>query len=99
MDIFLNILRGFVGMGFLIGILYLLSANKKAINWRLVFSGLAVQLVLALLIFYVPPVRIVFDWMASFFVVVLQFAQEGIDFLFASFIWANCLVNSGEIGN
>ncbi|MEM7106490.1 MAG: nucleoside transporter C-terminal domain-containing protein [Bacteroidota bacterium] len=86
MDIFLNILRGFVGMGFLIGILYLLSANKKAINWRLVFSGLAVQLVLALLIFYVPPVRIVFDWMASFFVVVLQFAQEGIDFLFASFI-------------
>jgi CNT family concentrative nucleoside transporter len=43
----MSILRGLLGMVVLIGISYLFSNNRKAINWKMVAIGLAVQLFLA----------------------------------------------------
>jgi concentrative nucleoside transporter, CNT family len=43
-----NIGRGTLGMIFLLLVCYLLSNNKKAINWRLVGIGIFAQLMFAM---------------------------------------------------
>jgi len=76
-----SIARGSLGILVLLGICYLLSSDRKAINWRLVIIGTLLQLVLAVVILRVPFVRNVFDFIASFFVVVLDFTEAGADFV------------------
>lgn len=49
---------GIIGYVFILGIAYALSNNRKAINWRLVGSGLALQFGLALFILKTPPVKL-----------------------------------------
>jgi CNT family concentrative nucleoside transporter len=43
-----NILRGMLGMGFLLFVCYLLSNNRKAINWKLVGLGIFFQVMFAM---------------------------------------------------
>lgn len=81
MDVLINIGRGALGVVVLLAICWLLSNNRKAINWRLVFSGLALQILLAILILQVPFIRQGFDYVSGFFVVVLQFTEAGTEFV------------------
>jgi len=80
-----SFLRGLLGMFVLILISYLLSANKKAINWRTVFFGLGAQIFLAVGVLKVSFVQNFFEWVGSLFIAVLDFTLEGTKFLFASF--------------
>ncbi len=90
--------RGSLGIIVLLGICYLLSNDRKAINWRLVIIGTAMQLVLAVLILKVPFVRYIFDFLASFFVVVLQFTEAGAEFVLGS--WPDVAeINDGLSGD
>ena len=84
MELLGNILRGLLGMAVMTGVLYLMSNNRKRINWRLVGGGMLLQFVVALLVLRVPFVRNIFDGIASFFVVVLDFTKAGTTFLFRS---------------
>ena len=81
MDLFTDISRGLLGIVVLLGICYLFSSDRKAINWRLVGSGILMQLILALLILQVGFVRTAFDFVSSFFVVVLDFTEAGAEFV------------------
>lgn len=45
MDLVVSILRGTLGYGLFLGLMYLMSANRKAINWRIVAGGTILQLV------------------------------------------------------
>ena len=54
---FTSIWRGILGMLSLLGIAYLFSANKKAINWKTVGLGIAAQLILAIGVLKVPFVK------------------------------------------
>ena len=45
-----SISRGVLGMAVLVGIAYIFSSNRKAINWPLVGKGLLMQLIFAFLI-------------------------------------------------
>lgn len=81
MDTLMDILRGGIGMAFFIGICYLLSSSRKNINWKLVGIGITMQVVLAFAILKVPFVRIIFDAIARFFVVVLDFTNAGAEFV------------------
>ena len=74
--------KGILGVIFLIGICYLLSKDRKSINWRLVSIGIGLQLVFAVLVLRVPIVKKVFEVIASVFVVFLDFTKEGSKFLF-----------------
>jgi CNT family concentrative nucleoside transporter len=56
---------GLLGIITIIGIAFLLSNNKKKINYRLVLSGLALQWVLALLILKVEAVTRFFQFLGS----------------------------------
>ncbi|MBI5915472.1 MAG: Na+ dependent nucleoside transporter [Bacteroidetes bacterium] len=85
MDIITSILRGLLGIVVMLGILYLLSSNRRGISWRLVAGGLFLQLALAILVLKVDWVTAGFDWIASFFVNVLSFTNAGTAFLLAPF--------------
>ena len=76
------ILRGLLGMCALIGIAWLFSENRKAVSWRVVGIGLAMQLLLAICILYIPFVRGIFEIVGHMFVKVLDFTRAGSIFLF-----------------
>lgn len=82
---FLGLLKGLTGMLVILAIAWLFSANRKAISWKVVATGLAVQIVLALGILYVPFVQTVFDFVGKGFVKILGFTEAGTTFLFKSF--------------
>ncbi len=77
-----SILRGVLGMATIIGIAWLFSAKRRQVDWKVVGIGLAFQLVMALLILYVPPVQVAFEFVGKLFVKVLDFTRIGSEFLF-----------------
>lgn len=85
MDFIFGILRAVLGMTVLLGFLYALSYNRKAINWRLVGAGMLLQLGLGLLVLKVDIATDIFDGIAGFFVKVLDFTDAGTDFLLTPF--------------
>jgi len=78
-------LRGFLGLLFIIGIAYILSNDKRAINWKLVGKGVVLQLVLAILILKVPMVESLFDFLSRAFTKVVNMSHDGATFIFAAF--------------
>jgi len=79
-----RILRGLLGMLVLIGLAWLFSSNRGAINWRVVFIGIAIQLILAIGILWIPPVQVFFEIVGKLFVKILDFTYAGTEFLFKS---------------
>ena len=87
-----SIFRGFIGILVLIGIAFLLSNNKKKINWKLVFTGLGLQFIFAVFILRSEELRSFFvlfgwpkdffTWVSGFFVIILNFTTEGASFVF-----------------
>lgn len=86
MEVFINIARGCLGLVVLLGICYLLSSNRKAISWRIVYIGIGLQLVLALSILKIPFVSDIFDWFAKMFERTLSYSQKGAEFLFSGLV-------------
>lgn len=80
-----SVFRGILGLFVLVVICYLLSTNRKKIDWKIVFAGIALQLVFALGVLKVPFVESIFDGISHFFLKVVSFTQEGTTFLFKSF--------------
>lgn len=78
----MDILRGIIGLGVLIGIAFLFSRNKKTIDWRLVGVGILLQIIFALLITKIDFVAGAFDWVSEKFVTFLSFSSDGAQFLF-----------------
>ena len=81
---FTGLLRGLLGMVVILAIAWLLSSNRKAISWKVVGTGLGIQIVLALSILYVPFVQVIFDLVGKVFVKILGFTEAGTTFLFKS---------------
>ncbi len=88
----LSLLNGLLGMAVIIGIAFLISNNKRKVNWRLVISGILIQIVFAVFILkgrelanlWAPlgwP-KILFEWISKAFVVILGFTIEGAKFVF-----------------
>ena len=78
----MSVIRGTVGMLFLLGMTYLFSSNKKRIDWSLVLKGTVLQIVIAILVLKVPFVEAGFNWLSGLFVEVISFTNSGVDFLF-----------------
>ena len=83
---FKNLGRGLLGLITLILIAFLFSKNRKNIDWHLVWKGLLIQIVFAILILKVPIVQNGFEWISSVFVTILGFTREGSIFLFGDII-------------
>jgi concentrative nucleoside transporter, CNT family len=90
----IQIIRGIGGIVLLLGIAFLLSNNKKNINWKLVGSGIFLQVTFAVFIikgdtlrnyfFILGWPKDFFSWVSGFFVVILNFTTEGARFVFGS---------------
>lgn len=88
----MDILRAGIGLLFLLGVAFLCSQKKRSIDWRLVITGILLQLIFGLLITQVGFVRFGFNWISRQFVVLLSFAGQGTSFIFGG------LVDNDSIG-
>ncbi|KRG54522.1 NupC/NupG family nucleoside CNT transporter [Stenotrophomonas sp. W1S232] len=73
---------GLFGLAVLITIAWLFSNNKRAVDWRLIATGILLQIGFAALVILVPGGRDVFDWLGQGFVKLLSFVNEGSSFIF-----------------
>ncbi len=88
----ISISRGILGLILIIGIAFLFSNNKKKIDWRLVLSGLAMQLLIAIFIIHGETLRSWFfplgwikdavNWLGQAVILVLGFTIQGSQFVF-----------------
>ena len=73
---------GIIGIIVILGLAYLWSNNRKAINYRLVITGLLLQVILAVFILKVPLGQEIFAWLGKVINKLLDFSKEGGYFVF-----------------
>jgi CNT family concentrative nucleoside transporter len=78
----MNFLWGIFGIIVVLGIAFLLSSNKKAINLRTVAGGLAIQLIFAFLVLKWEAGKNALNWLTMKVNDVINYANQGINFLF-----------------
>ncbi|MBK8874935.1 MAG: Na+ dependent nucleoside transporter [Bacteroidetes bacterium] len=78
--------RGIIGLISLILILYAFSSNRKIIPWKLVATGLFLQILFALGVLKVDFIKNIFEAMGNVFVVILGFTMEGSRFVFGDMV-------------
>ena len=75
-------LVSFMGIFILMGVGWLLSPNKRVLNWRLICGGIGLQLFFAVFVFWVPWGRDFFWAVNEIAVTVIDSAKAGSEFLF-----------------
>ncbi len=80
----MHILMSLAGMLSLVVIGWLLSENRKAINWRTVLGAFGLQASFAALVLYFPVGQKMLGAMSSGVASLLSFADQGINFLFGN---------------
>ena len=83
--------RGVVGMITLLFIAFLFSSNRRAINWKTIGIGLALQLSIAIGILKVGFIQDAFDFAGSIFVLILDFTRAGSQFLLGNLVDTNSI--------
>lgn len=81
--------HGLIGIALILLIAFLFSNNKSKINYRVVFSGLVLQIVIALLVLKVPFITNIFKWLGRQIGHLEAFAKEG-----AAFVWGGIFVQN-----
>lgn len=77
-------LIGFVGIFALMGIAWLMSTNRKAINWRTVGVGVGLQLFFAVIVLRTTPGKWMFEGARVFIAKMLSFTDYGAHFIFGN---------------
>jgi concentrative nucleoside transporter, CNT family len=73
---------GVIGILIILGLAFLWSNNRKKINYRLVITGLCLQVALAIFILKIPIGQEIFYWFGKAINKLLDFSQEGASFVF-----------------
>ncbi|MBI1271233.1 NupC/NupG family nucleoside CNT transporter [bacterium] len=79
-------LMGLVGFAAILTTAYLMSNNRKKINYRLVLSGLALQLTMAIFVLKVPLGQEIFRNIGDAITALLHFSDEGAGFVFGPLV-------------
>ena len=77
-------LIGFLGIAAILGIAFLMSNNRKAINYRVVYWGLGLQIAFAIFILATPIGKPVFMFLDKAINKLLSFSDAGAEFLFGA---------------
>jgi len=77
---------GIWGILLIFSIAFLMSNNRKAINYRLVLSGFAIQILLAIFILKIPVGQKIFAWLGAAVTKLLDFSQVGATFVFGALV-------------
>jgi len=78
----ISITRGFLGISTILVIAYLLSNNKKNIDWKTIGIGVLSQLIIAVGVIKVDAVAIFFEKIGEVFLAIVVFTNEGTKVLF-----------------
>lgn len=84
---------GILGIAVILGIAYLLSTDRKAINLRIVSAAFGLQAVIAAFVIYVPLGQSVINGMSTAVMNVMGYSRDGINFIFGGLATLD-----GEIG-
>ena len=74
--------RGISGIFILLLFAYLLSNNKSKIQWKTVFIGLSLQILIAISVLKISIIKSIFETIGIFFVKLLEYTGSGIEMLF-----------------
>jgi len=77
-----SVVRGLIGMSSIIFIAYILSNNKKRIDWKTIIIGLSSQLIIAVAVLKIEFVRMVFEKIGQGFLAIVTFTNQGSRILF-----------------
>jgi CNT family concentrative nucleoside transporter len=75
-------LHSALGLGVLVGIAWLLSENRRAVDRRLVIAGIGLQLLLALALLQLPPVKLAFVALNDAVLALQRATEAGTAFVF-----------------
>lgn len=81
----MSIIISILGIVILLAIAFLFSSNRRAINYRTVFGALGLQIGIGALVLYVPTGRQALLWLADGVQKVINYGNEGIQFVFGVF--------------
>ena len=86
--------QGLIGIVLILAIAWLFSNNKKRINYKLVISGILLQIIIALLILKVSFVKLFFQKIGSIITHLEAFAKEGAGFVYGGLMADNMVGGS-----
>jgi len=73
-----------LGLLMMMFLAWLLSVDRKRMNTRLILSGVALQFILAVLILWTSPGRLIFSYARIFVTRLVGFSNTGAEFIFGS---------------
>jgi CNT family concentrative nucleoside transporter len=73
---------GVFGLAVLVSIALAFSSSRRKVDWKLVASGIGLQLLFAVIVILVPGGREFFEVLSEIFVRVISFATQGATFIF-----------------
>ncbi|MBN7136722.1 Na+ dependent nucleoside transporter domain-containing protein [Lysobacter enzymogenes] len=92
MDSILRVGFGLFGLAVLVAIAWVFSVNRRKVDWKLVATGITLQIAFAAVVLLVPGGKDVFDAIGKGFVHVLEFVGAGSKFIFGD------LMDIGKFG-
>lgn len=75
-------LIGIVGIAAILGIAFLISGNRKGINFRIVGAAFALQAAVAAFVIYLPAGQAMINGMSTAVLNVMGYSRDGIEFVF-----------------
>jgi concentrative nucleoside transporter, CNT family len=90
---------GLIGVVLILGIAYAMSNNRKAINYRTVGVGLALQFGLAVFILKTTIGQNIFNWLGKAVQKTLSFSDQGAEFVFSPLVKPSILNKAFGAGN
>ena len=81
-----RLLRGVIGLTFLLGMAWIFSARRRSIDWALVGKGVSLQILFAILVLRTGIGRAFFSTVNDIFVALISYTNSGAHFLFGALI-------------
>ena len=82
----ITIARGLLGLISLIFISFLISNDRKKIQWKTVFISIFIQFIIGVLILKFSLIQSIFEIISQFFVRIINYTTSGSSFLFSSLV-------------
>lgn len=78
----ISVLRGLFGLALLLAMGFVLSKNRRSINWRAIFYALLIQFAIAMMVLNLPFIQVFFEYLGKVFIKILDSSNAGSEFLF-----------------
>ncbi len=82
----ITIARGLLGLTSLIFISFLISNDRKKIQWKTVFISIFIQFIMGVLILKISLIQSIFEIVSRFFVRIINYTASGSSFLFSTLV-------------